>query len=527
MNDNPVMAGNRRTPRNEILGVVGAYAALAALWILFSDMAVESMFSDTAQLTRASMLKGWLFVAVTSLFLYALLRRLVSRVQHSQADRLRALSLLSDIADGADDAIFAKDREGRYLLFNRGAAEIVGKPAWQVLGQDDHAIFPAEQAAQLMAIDRRIIANVATEINEEALDTAQGSRVFHTTKGPLRDADGRVVGTFGISRDITERKRVEQALCDREHSLSAIINNSPAMLSLKHPDGRYALANPNLQRVLGLSEAQIVGRTDFDFYPDETARILRDNDERMLRTRTRHSIEEIVPTDEQPRVYMSHMFPVLADDGTVAYICRISLDITERKRAEESLRQLADDLAATLQAVPDLLFELDETGRYIAVKATQESLLAAPTEQLIGHTVHDVMPPDAAQAVMASLAAARRTGADFGRTITLELGGITHWFELSVACKPGKPGELQRFVVLSRDVSARKADEEALRRQTEELTRRNAELERFNRATVGRELDMIELKRQINALSRELGREAPFALPRLEIPDASSRAFAK
>jgi len=380
------MAGKPRTSHDDILGVVFTYAVVAALWILLSDKAAEWLFRDPAKLTLASTLKGWLFVAVTSLLLYGLVRRLVSRAEQSQAERLRALNLLAAVADSSDDAIFAKDRDGRYLLFNRAASKFVGVPAEDVLGRDDRAIFPAEQAESLMAIDRRVMAAGRVETNEEVLDTVEGRRTFLGTKGPLRDAHGAVLGIFGISRDITGRKQAEEALRGREETLSAIISYSPSALSLKRPDGHYALANPNLQRSHHLTEAEIIGKTDFDLYPEEAARAFRANDELVLRTGTRHSVEEVVPVGGQPRVCMSHMFPVLAKDGTVRYICRISLDITERKRAD-----------AALQA-------------------------------------------------------------------------------------------------------------------------RNAELERFNRAVVGRELDMIELKRQVNELSRQLGRAAPFSLSSLDAP---------
>jgi hypothetical protein len=81
-------------------------------------------------------------------------------------------------------------------------------------------------------------------------------------------------------------------------------------------------------------------------------------------------------------------------------------------------------------------------------------------------------------------------------------------------------GQAISRVAYALDITERKRASEALLQQSEEMKRRNLELERFNRATVGRELDMIELKRRINALSAELGREPPFPLSFLETPDA-------
>lgn len=133
-----------------------------------------------------------------------------SMARRLQRERQEALELLGAIADATDDAIFAKDREGRYLLFNRAASRIVGRPSEAVLGRDDRAIFPPEQAEMLIAAGRQVMSLEQALTQEEVLDTADGKRVFLATKGPLRDADGRVIGQFGISRDITGLKQAEQ-----------------------------------------------------------------------------------------------------------------------------------------------------------------------------------------------------------------------------------------------------------------------------------------------------------------------------
>lgn len=503
--------------------IVLAYAFFSGVWILLSDRTMGVLFRDPAMLVQASMVKGWFFVAVTSLLLYVLVRRHVGQINAAHQRELELMreqqyvpAMLESIAKNSDDAIFVKDLDGRYLLFNDAAARFVGKPAEEVLGQDDRALFPLDQAEMLVAIGRRVIETGVAETNEEVVTTPGGERVFLATKGPLRDAEGRIIGIFGISRDITERKRAEIALHEREHLLEAIIGHSPSALSLKYPDGRYALANPNLQRIHHLNEAQIIGKTDFDLYPEETARIFRANDQRVLETVTRQSIEEIVPVDGIPRTYMSHMFPILDDASQPAYVCRISIDITERKTAEANLQQLADNMGATLRAIPDQLFELDTEGRYLDVKSAQEALLAFPADQLLGRTVSEVLPPEAAATMMAAIRAAGQAGTDYGRTITLPRSQGLGYFEISVACKPAVTGKGERYIVLSRDVTARKTAEEQLRQ-------RNADLERFNRAVIGRELDMLEMKKTINALSQLLGRAPPYPLDFLKQLDGEAQ----
>ncbi len=136
--------------------------------------------------------------------------------------------------------------------------------------------------------------------------------------------------------------------------------------------------------------------------------------------------------------------------------------LNELKTAQAASENAKDHLAATLEAIPDLLFEFDENGRYIDIHANQKNLLAASREQLLGKRVDEILPPEAATSVGAALTAAGRNGADFGRVIAVGIDGQTRWFELSATqMKPTPSGE-QRFLMLSRDVTARKQAEQEL-----------------------------------------------------------------
>jgi len=218
--DKPPTAANGIQATGAVaLRVVLAYAVFAGLWILLSDTALEWLFKDSAQLIVASMMKGWLFVAVTSLLLFGFIRRRLEQAMDvsrrelaAQAEKARALQLLAAIAENSSDAIFAKDLEGRYLLFNPESARVIGKTAEQALGCDDTVLFPPAQAEMIRANDRRAIAENRIDTYEETLATVDGQRTYQATKGPLRDGDGKVIGIFGIARDITERQQAEMAL---------------------------------------------------------------------------------------------------------------------------------------------------------------------------------------------------------------------------------------------------------------------------------------------------------------------------
>lgn len=132
--------------------------------------------------------------------------RMQARIRESEA-------LLNAIIDGTSDAVFVKDNDGRYLLFNRAAAEMAGTESGAVMGADDFAVFPDGAARALRALDERVMLTGAAHTEEIRVARADGGvRVLQTTGGPLRDGTGAAVGVFGIARDVTALKFVEDRL---------------------------------------------------------------------------------------------------------------------------------------------------------------------------------------------------------------------------------------------------------------------------------------------------------------------------
>jgi PAS domain S-box-containing protein len=138
----------------------------------------------------------------------------VTEPRRAEQERRHAGALLRAIGEATPDLLYAKDRESRMLYANPALLEVVGKTAEEVLGRSDAEWHddPAEAAA-ILAVDRRVMGDGdgRPEVAEEPFTTPGGpTRVFLSTKAPLRDAAGAVVGVVGVSRDITARKRAEQ-----------------------------------------------------------------------------------------------------------------------------------------------------------------------------------------------------------------------------------------------------------------------------------------------------------------------------
>jgi len=132
-------------------------------------------------------------------------RRAEEALRHTQ-------TLLQSVTEGTSDAIYVKDLQGRYLMFNPAAARIVGQPIEEVLGRDDTALFAPDEARRVMEGDRRVMASGGVQTYEELVTSGGVARTYLSAKGPMRDAQGKVIGLFGIARDITEHKQAEEAL---------------------------------------------------------------------------------------------------------------------------------------------------------------------------------------------------------------------------------------------------------------------------------------------------------------------------
>lgn len=231
--------------------IMGAAQPVAGTtwWVLAKinrDEILRPAHRDALWIGFASLLT-WLVSATLAILL--LQRRELQHSQqqrHEQARQLNALKLLSEIAYGSADVIFAKDRQGRYTLYNRAACAYVGKTEDQIIGQDDTAVYPPEQAARVRAHDLRVMDENRVMSMEDTFDTLAGTRTFLAIKGPLHDEAGNVIGMYGIARDITERKTNEETLRRSNEELQrfnrAMIGRELEMIRLKREVNQLAAA---------------------------------------------------------------------------------------------------------------------------------------------------------------------------------------------------------------------------------------------------------------------------------------------
>ncbi|MCU7844422.1 MAG: PAS domain S-box protein [Candidatus Thiodiazotropha sp. (ex Monitilora ramsayi)] len=313
-------------------------------WFILTKMdwteVYEEALTDSSWVVLTGMLA--LFMGISGLLVLRQREQLVfaQKLHKAQSERLQALSLLTSIVNSSTDAIYAKDKHGRYLLFNRQAEMLTGNEKDEVLGRDDTFLFPADQAKRIMDNDRGLMNSEVVSTFHEELETTQGKSSFLTTKGALKDENGNTIGIFGVSHDITGIQQVQDELKRKESRLRALFNAIPDLIWLKDPEGIYLACNPVVERYFGALESEIVGKTDYDFVDGELAEFFREKDLATITAGQATSNEEWVTfADDGHRVLLlTTKTPVFGDGGELIGVLGVAKDITAQHQTEQALR---------------------------------------------------------------------------------------------------------------------------------------------------------------------------------------------
>jgi diguanylate cyclase (GGDEF)-like protein/PAS domain S-box-containing protein len=242
--------------------------------------------------------------------------------------------ILRALTEGSTDAIFVKDRRGRYLMINSAAAALFGRTVEEAIGKDDGELFRADEARLIAEDDRRVMAAGEAQTYEEAFAFPGGTRTYLTTKGVYRDRRGDVVGVFGVARDITERKRAEELLRQQLAAMTASIDG----MALLDRNGTYTYMNDAHARIYGYDAAEeLLGTTWASFYDEEELDRLERETMPVLE-KDGHWRGEAIGRRRDGRRFPQEVSLTTVQGG--GFVCVVR-DVTERKALEQQLEHQA------------------------------------------------------------------------------------------------------------------------------------------------------------------------------------------
>jgi PAS domain S-box-containing protein len=418
---------------------------------------------------------GYLLKPVDPHELLASVRSLL-RIKHTEAVLRESHDLLRAIAEGTTDALFVKDLQGRYLLINTAGARFLGKSVAEVLGKDDTELFSPDTAREIMAHDRAVIAAGETQTFEDIGTAAGVTRTYLSTKGPYRDQHGQVIGLIGISHDITARKHAEQALEEARRRYQRLLESVTSYVYTVHFEaGRPAATvhGPGCVAVTGYTAEEYAAnpRLWYEMVHDDdrpavlaqAARVHAGEPAPPLEHRLRHMDGSVRWVTNTPVARRDEQGRLASYDGLIA-------DITERKRAEEALRQAEERYRGIFEHATEGIFQTTREGGFLTANPALARMLGFPSSDELIQAVTDIggqlhVAPERRREFL-RLLDAHGSVQGFEAQVYRKDGSIL-WISINARAIRDARGALLRFEGIAEDITERKRAVELLRQSEE------------------------------------------------------------
>lgn len=403
----------------------------------------------------------------------------------------REQELMQLLMDNIPDNVYIKDRESRFTHVNRAIVQFCGcaSPA-EVIGKWDGDFYARDLVERFRADEQHLFETGEPIIDKVELATLDLStpRWFSSTKVPVRDASGRVVGLVGISREITAQRQAEEALHKSEQRYRALAESAQDFIFIVNRSDVVEYVNEFAAAQLGLRPEDVIGHPRASFFPPEEARRQGANLERVFQAGQPLVTEARSTFPSGERWIHTSLVPLRQPTGEVTAVLGISRDISDRRRAEDGLRREKDRAQQYLDTAGVMFVALDAQGRVTLVNKKACTILGYGEQDLIGQRWFDRFVPPCDR---------ERTDPAFRQLIVGDIDAA-EYFENAILTKTGQERLIAWHNVILRDgagnaigtlssgedITDRRQAEEEIRRYQEHLeelvAQRTRELEKVN-----------------------------------------------
>jgi PAS domain S-box-containing protein len=275
----------------------------------------------------------------------------------------------------------------RLVYSNSESLRLLGIDPVDITGKAIDTIIPEFRDKKILqSLKELIISRRAEDINV-IIQRNRDSRQAHILVRAFPMPDNHVGLSF---EDITKTISLRNARKESEDRFRSILKNSNSLVYIKDLNGRYILVNKKFEDLMQISNTDIIGKSDYDIFPEEYAKDIERTDLEVIKNKKNLLVEEIMPVSSEPCIFLSSKFPVYEDKDNIYAMCCISTNITERKKAEDELKKIFD-LSADLICIVTL------KGDILKLNPAFERALGYNHEECKKKTLFDFMHPEDVQ----------------------------------------------------------------------------------------------------------------------------------
>jgi len=309
----------------------------------------------------------------------------ITQRKRAEEELFSSRQMLRLVLDTIPQRVFWKDRNLLYVGCNKPLAQDSGyADPNEIIGKTDYEMGWATSADQYRADDRLIMDTDQPMMNYEELQIkSDGTRIWlRTSKVPLHDKDGAVIGMLGTYEDITERKRGEAELAEASSLLETLLEGSPDRIYFKDKESRLVRYSNAFEKIFKVAEGESLrGKTDFNFFTEEHARHAFEDEQSIIRSGKPliGKLETETHSDGHVTWCLSTKMPWRDKDGNIIGTFGISKDVTAIKEAEAELAYERELFQTLIETLPDSIYFKDRNSRFVRVSKSK----AAMTLQLV------------------------------------------------------------------------------------------------------------------------------------------------
>lgn len=364
------------------------------------------------------------------------------------------------LAQHAEIPIYRYDSNLQRIYVNPAVEELTGKSASDLInkGLEETNLVDDEYKNKIIKSIKKVFKEAKPDSLEVVFTLSNGTQKhFLQQHVPEFSADGKVETVLSIGHDISAQKE----LSFKEEMFRSLTENIPDNVARFDKNGHFLYLNSIIEQTLGMEASFLIGKNIQDIVPHHTEVIKAISDVQNCENDTLNIHQLVTTKNGNTQTHHIKFIAERNNKNEIVSILAVGRDITEIIRIQKELKQSVEFSQGVINAIPDLLFEVDKDGKYLNFWSNDDKLIFGNKENLLGKTIADVLSSQASQVAYSAIEEAKEKGSSFGKVYSLEYPDGEKWFELSLSLKK----TTKTFLALSRDVTQRKKMEKEVLKQ--------------------------------------------------------------